>query len=215
MKIGGKNIFDSWKKCLKEILDNGKEHLDHKNRLIREILNMEIQVNNLDDIERVFEVINSLGNFVFPSHEELKNFILSRKSIPGYYYNYGARAFNFSGRNQVDEYIIPLLKSDISSKRAVLVFSNPAEDSYTEKKDTPGLIMIDFKIREGRLHLTCIIRSNNMLYGWPANIFQAITLQQYLLQHLDVKPGTITTFSTSAHLIEEDLEHAKKIIDLK
>lgn len=212
MQITGKNVLDAWKKCLSEIIENGEEHLDDKSKAVKEILNMQIEVQDASDLDKVFEILNSLGNFAFPPKEELKNFILSRRSIPGYYYNYGARAFNFNGTNQIDDYIIPMLKSNCSSKRAVVVFYNPKEDSHLERKDTPGMIMIDFKIRNGKLDVTSIIRSNNMLYGWPANVYQSFLLQEYISQELKVKPGKITTFSTSAHLIEEDLEYAGRIV---
>lgn len=212
MQIIGKNTLDAWKKCLSKIIEIGEEHFDDQKRLIKEILNLEIVITNPEDIEKLFEILNSLGDFVFPSLEELRNFILSKKAIPGYYYNYGARAFDFNGRNQIDDYVIPMLKSIDSSKRAVVIFYNPKDDSYLEKKDTPGLIMMDFKIRNKKLDITSIIRSNNMLFGWPANVYQAFLIQSYIAKQINVSLGKITTFSTSAHLIEEDIEISRKLV---
>ncbi|MBU0957750.1 MAG: hypothetical protein KKF56_02975 [Nanoarchaeota archaeon] len=215
MLIKGKDAEEVWKKALNEIMEKGEEHIDNRNRQIKEIMNMQLEIQAPNEIEKPIEILNSFEKWKYPPFEEIKNFILSKKNISGYYYNYGARAFNFNGKNQVDDYIIPMLKKNDTSKRAVIIFYNPTEDSHFTRKDTPGLIQMDFKIRKGKLNVTSIIRSNNMFFGWPANIFQTYCLLDYIAKEIGTEIGTITTFSTSAHVINEQYDAINKVLNLK
>jgi thymidylate synthase len=112
-------------------------------------------------------------------------------------------------KNQVDDFIIPLLKKDPNSRRAVVVLYSPVADSRVNKKETPSLISIFIKIIEKKLTLTIVIRSNDMFIGWPANIYQVYLLQKYVGEKLGIETGSITTISHSAHIFTEYDEEIK------
>lgn len=213
-EIIAKNAEDAWEKALRNIYDNGKDFVDRDNRTCREILNLILKIENVKDITKPIEILNSLRKWVYPPYEELEIFILGKKDIPGYYYNYGARAFNFETINQIDDFVIPLLKKDKTSRRATAIFYNPLKDSFLFRKDIPGMIMINFNIRQEKLHITAIVRSNDLFFGWPANIYQVYVLQNYVAKQLGVELGSITTISISAHIFEDQLEDIKKVLGL-
>jgi len=212
MEIVEKNAEKAWKKVLKYVLEEGTEFTDRRNRLCKEVLNIKITLQTAEDITKPLEILNSFGKWVYPSLEELKNSILGKKEIPGYYYNYGSRAFNYNGLNQVDDYIIPLLKKDPSSKRGILVFYGPEKDTLPLRKETPGMVMMNFNIRKGKLHVTIVIRSNDLFYGWPANIIQTYFLADYVSKELNVPLGEMTTISISAHIFEDQFEDIRKVL---
>ena len=60
--------------------------------------------------------------------------------------------------------------------------------------------------------MNCHIRSNDLFFGWPANIYQIYMLQKFIAEKLKVERGNISTVSNSAHVFKEDLEEINKII---
>src|SRR3989344_1582136 len=105
-----------------------------------------------------------------------------------------------------------ILKKDSTSKRGIVVFYGPEKDTLPLKKETPGMVMMNFNIRNKKLHATVVIRSNDLFYGWPCNIVQAYFLADYISRELNVQIGSITTISISAHLFEEQFEYINKIL---
>jgi len=215
MEIIAKNTEEAWKKALKYIYEKGKDFVDKDDRTCREVLNLSLKIESPKNIKKPIEILNSFRKWVYPPLEEIENFILGKKEIPGYYYNYGARAFNFSNINQIDGFVIPLLKKDRTSRRATIIFYSPMKDSFLFKKDIPGMIMANFNIRQDKLHVTTLIRSNDLFFGWPANIYQVYILQNYIAKKLNIKQGSITTVSISAHIFEDQFEDIEKVLNMK
>ena len=212
VEIKEKTAEKAWKKLLKYVLDNGSDFIDRKNRLCKEALNITVTIESVEGITKPLEILSSFKKWVYPSLEELKSFMLENKDVPGYYYHYGARAFNYNGIDQINDYIIPLLKKDPTSKRGIVVFYGPEKDTLPLKKETPGVVMMNFNIRNRKLHTTIVIRSNDLLFGWPANILQAYFLAEYIGKELNCSLGTINTISISAHVFEDQFEYIRKII---
>jgi len=215
MEIKCETAFEAWKKALKYLLEEADNYVDKKGRVGKEYLNLTLKIDSKKGVEKPIEVLNSFRRWVYPPLDEMKSFILGKKQVPGYYYNYGDRAFNPEWRNQVDDYIVPLLKLNPESKRAVVVFYNPEKDSYLEKKETPGMIMMAFNLRKKKLHATAVIRSNEMFFGWPGNIYQLSLVQDYICKQVNCEPGTLSTMSVSAHFFNEHLDEIKQVIDMR
>ncbi|MEM4330471.1 MAG: thymidylate synthase [Candidatus Pacearchaeota archaeon] len=214
MEIIEKNAFEAWKKVLKEVLNNGVEFIDRKNRLCKEILNVKITITDTYTVSIPLDILKRFNKWIYPSIDEIKESILTTKENPAYYYTYGERAFNFNGVNQIDNYIINLLKKDPTSKRAIAVFYGAEKDSLPLKKETPGMVLINFNIRKSKLHSTTVIRSNDLFFGWPANILQTYFLVEYVSKELNVPIGEMTTFSISAHIFEDQFEDIKEILKM-
>ena len=211
MEIIKDSALEAWKATLKHIIDEGIEFSDHDQRKCKEELNVMIKINHPEqDITKPIEVMRSLKKWVYPELDELEDIFFKKEASSFYYYTYGARIFNYANvKNQVDDFIIPLLKKDPDSRRAIIALYSPVADSGVNKKETPSLISIFFKIIEKKLTLTMVIRSNDMFIGWPANIYQVYLLQKYVSEKLGTETGGITTVSHSAHIFTEYDEEIK------
>ena len=214
MEIINETTFGTWKSILKYIYENGSDFEDENKRLCREVINLSATIEEpKNDITKPVETLNSFGKWVYPSLEEIENIMISKKMAP-YEYSYGSRLFGFYGKiNQIDDFIIPLLKQTPSSRRAIAVIWGPVIDSKVHRRDIPGMVALDFKLRKNKLNITSLIRSNDTFFGWPANIYQIYTLQRYVSKKLNVKTGSLTTFSTSAHIFSNQFEYIEKIIN--
>lgn len=214
MEIIKKTSFECWKAALKEIMDSGHDYKDIDKRLCRQMLNLVIKIlNPAEGITKPVETLNGFKKWVYPPLDEIANIILARKLAPAYDYSYGPRLFNFNGAiDQVNDFLIPMLKNDPTSRRGVVVIWNPLMDSNIYKNRVPSLMMLDFKLQKNKLHVVSIVRSSDMFFGWPANIYQIFVLQNYVREKLGCELGTLTTFSTSAHIFDDQFEDIEKVV---
>ncbi len=214
MEIIADKPIIAWKKTLQAIMDKGVDFIDRDKRVCRELLNLLLIIKSSDDIEDPVDVMKGFKDFVYPSKEEIGNVVLDKNGSSGYGYNYGQRLFNYkNAKNQIDNFILPLLKSNPSSRRAVAMIYDPLTDSEKNKKTIPALLNVHFKIFNGNLDISVVIRSNDFFIGWPANIIQINLLQKYLAEKLKLPTGKITIFSNSAHVFQEHFDKINKIIE--
>jgi len=176
-------------------------------------LNMMVSIMHPEeDYEKPVEAMREF-EWVYPTSEELSTIIFNKEDLAIYEFSYGPRIFNFLGKkDQVHDYIIPLLKHDPNTRRAIISLFNPSTDSDLLNKNIPSLMTIYFKIRDGKLNVTCVIRSNDFFIGWPGNTYQIYLLQKYVAEKLGTGTGTLSTISCSAHIFHEHLEHIGKML---
>jgi len=113
------------------------------------------------------------------------------------------------GFDQIEK-IIELLKFDPYSRRAVLNINVPNE-KVIETKDEPCTVCLDYQIRNGKLHCTCVMRSNDMNFGLRNDLGFFISLQKYIAKRLGVPVGTYTHFAMSIHFYDRDFQYVKNI----
>ncbi len=215
MEILKKSTLEAWKASLKHIMEKGADFQDREKRTCREILNMTIVIENPEQsIHLPISQMKNTDKWVYPGREELESIMLDKKTSTLYNYTYGPRIFNFqSQKDQIEQFIIPLLEKDPDSRRALIVLYDPLQDSQVSNKDIPSLALVYFKVKEKKLNITCFIRSNDMFIGWPANVYQIYTLQNHVAERLGLKLGSITTFSASAHIFAEHFEDVEEVIN--
>lgn len=206
--------MEVWKACLRHILDEGQEFLDSNNRISREVLDLKATIRFPErDVEQPIGLLSQSEEWIYPSPEEIGSIIMAKRLSPAYTYSYGPRLFNFRNTlNQIDDYVIPLLKFDKSSRRATVMVWDPLEDGNIYNKLVPGVITVHFKVKDNKLNASSVVRSNDFFFGWPANNFQIFTLLQYLSQKLDIPTAGLTTFSISAHIFKDEYEHIEKAL---
>lgn len=113
------------------------------------------------------------------------------------------------GFNQIEK-VIELLKYDPYSRRAVININVPNE-KVIETKDEPCTVCLDYQIRNGKLHCTCVMRSNDMNFGLRNDLGFFISLQKYIAKRLGVPVGTYTHFAMSIHFYDRDFQYVKNI----
>lgn len=102
---------------------------------------------------------------------------------------YGARIFNPSvgGRNSQWEFCLFELKRDPDSRRAVVHINEPRDlwrAVTAGSKDVPCTLSLQFLIRDRRLHLHAVMRSNDVVWGLPYDVFSFTCLQESFLYQL-------------------------------
>ena len=113
----------------------------------------------------------------------------------------------------LDQYEVLLnrLKEHSGSNRAVAVLYQPGLDK--ERKDIPCLNWLQATIRDGKLELHVVFRSNDLYGAWPANMYFLTYLGLCLAKALSVDFNGIHYYSSSLHIYKHNLDAVKKILD--
>jgi thymidylate synthase len=118
---------------------------------------------------------------------------------------YGPRLMAMRGQiNQLDS-INTLLTKKPGSRRAVVQLFN-AEDIATPHAEIPCTTTLQFHLREGLLHMSVTMRSNDAYLGLPHDVFCFTMLQEMMAQHLGVLLGEYHQYVGSMHIYEEYLD---------
>lgn len=116
---------------------------------------------------------------------------------------YGYRWRRHFGRDQL-ALALRLLKREPSSRQALVVTWDPAQDglSLFKKKNVPCPYAFTLNIIGGRLHLHNIVRSNDMILGFPHDVAGFALLQMIIAQRLGVRAGIYSHSISNAHIYD-------------
>lgn len=126
---------------------------------------------------------------------------------------YGYRWRKHFGRDQLGK-LIELLENDPTSRHGVIVTWDPATDGLggVAKKNVPCPYTFTVNIVGGRLNLHNIVRSNDMILGFPHDVGGFALLQIILAQRLGVKPGVYSHSISNAHVYDIHYDAARELI---
>ncbi len=129
---------------------------------------------------------------------------------------YGYRWRKHFGRDQLQK-LVDLLKKDPTSRHGVIVTWDPSSDGLggVAKKNVPCPYTFTVNIIGGKLHLNNIVRSNDMILGFPHDVAGFALLQHILAQKLGVEVGTFSQSISNAHIYDIHYAAAKEIIKRK
>lgn len=125
---------------------------------------------------------------------------------------YGPRLRDWNGMDQIAN-VIKQLRDDLYTRQAVIIILDPRKDLYTKTKDVPCNDLLQFMYREGALHMSCYVRSNDMNWGIPYDIFHWTMLQEMIASELGVPVGEYNHFIGSMHIYDKDYDAMAKIAD--
>ncbi|MFA5732929.1 MAG: thymidylate synthase [Acidithiobacillus sp.] len=111
---------------------------------------------------------------------------------------YGPRIRNWYGIDQLYE-VYNKLKNDKDSRQAVIAIFDPQRD-FKIRKDIPCNDFIQFSIRENKLNMSVYVRSQDILFGFPYDIFHWTMMQEILASMLNVELGYYVNYSNSLHM---------------
>lgn len=131
--------------------------------------------------------------------------LLSGENPSGFEYVYGERLRTYpdtEGNYAIDQidFCIENLKRSKNSRRSVAITWVPDWDDHG--KEVPCLQLLDFLIRDGKLHCTAFFRSHDILRAWPCNVYGIGRLMQHVANEINVPVGSLTTVSGSAHIYQ-------------
>ncbi|MEK7119717.1 MAG: thymidylate synthase, partial [Patescibacteria group bacterium] len=99
------------------------------------------------------------------------------------------------------------------SKKMVAFTANVKEDwSVVNKGDTPCLTQILCSVQDGKLFMTTHFRSQDMVHGWPRNVFSLRKLQKLIADASGYPMGAFVMITHSAHIYSDDYELVEKIL---
>jgi thymidylate synthase len=126
----------------------------------------------------------------------------------------GYRWRRFAQHDQL-EWLISELACDETSRQAVLCSWMPTLDNNLvgEKPlSVPCVPFWHFCVMAGRLNLTVMQRSADVWFGLPHDVAGAGLIQALLARHLDLRPGSMAWVVGNAHLYEDQLAPARRLL---
>ena len=112
-------------------------------------------------------------------------------------YEYHDRMVNSEGIDQL-EYCVEKLRKSPVTRRAVVKTWQPKLDCFRE--DVPCLQLLHFTIRNGKLHMKVVFRSEDMHLGLGPNMYGLVRLQEAIAEAIIVPVGTYTHVAFCPHL---------------
>ena len=122
---------------------------------------------------------------------------------------YGHRIFEEFGFDQF-KYVEQALTANPFSRQAVIHIKDAVDYHRNPTKDVPCTIALQYFIREGKLHATTYMRSNDLWTGFPYDVFCFTCFQILLAFKLGVDIGTYTHVAGSLHLYKRSLDEWKE-----
>lgn len=121
-------------------------------------------------------------------------------------YSYGERL----RRNGAYEKLIKKIRECPQSRRMVIPVYLPEDHDCDE---VPCVVMVQFIVRNGKLDLTVVMRSNDLVKAMPADVLGYRMFQHHVAMVARVEIGTYTHHAVSAHIIaEHDQEFAEQLV---
>lgn len=112
---------------------------------------------------------------------------------------YGHRWRWHFGMDQLRD-VIDLLHREPDTRRAVIAMWDPSFDLHAKANDIPCNTNVYFRIRGGKLHMSVVCRSNDIILGcYGANAVHFSVLMEYVAAHLKLPMGRYTHFSHNWH----------------
>lgn len=216
--IEADEIADGWEALVRKIIAEGKEIEDERGSLTRELLNILVTVKHplgknlsgyLSSMARINNIRVPEGYFWSGDKLEIYSQQFLSKDRQGFVYTYGNRLReHFQGIDQIQE-AIKRLRNCEESRRAISITWDPIMD--TENEEVPCMMLVDLKIRDGKLNITGLWRSHDIYGAWFPNAVGLTNLAQYAAGELGVQVGTLTIHSISAHIYEVNFDEADRI----
>ncbi|NJL44401.1 MAG: hypothetical protein HC945_03765 [Nitrosarchaeum sp.] len=213
-EIRATRVEEGWREALLAIRQRGVQVTGSDGRSYVELANLVLVVTDpADDIGRPIEMMQEFGKWVYPRKEEIAQIITSRRDQSALEYLYGPRIFSYQrALNQIDDFVLPLLRKDPTSRRGIVGIYDPVLDSRLENREAPSLLSLHFRVLQNAVHVTALIRSNDMFIGWPANVYQVYDLLRFVAGGLGIRTGSLTTVSLSAHVYDEHASEVGKVL---
>lgn len=140
-------------------------------------------------------------NVDFPAHfaKQIRQYSDDGVTLHGAYGYRWRVAFE---RDQIESTIAQLAK-DHHSRRLVIGMWDPHLDMERDGKDLPCNTQLYFRVVDGRLTMTILNRSNDLVWGMlGANIVHMSILQEFVAGSVGLPVGPMYQFSNNVHVYE-------------
>jgi thymidylate synthase len=235
------SIAESYAGVLQYVLENGEE-VSPRGQLTKEITPAAIVIRNprkraIDHPVRKLNYGFMVGELLWilqgkndlsitHYNKQWANFSDDGQILNG---AYGQRIFNWDGGDTIaqDEetgkvgyYKIRInqfmevykrLQADTDSRQGSITLFDPSKD-FAQTKDVPCTNLMRFSIRNGKLNMMVVMRSNDLWFGYPYDVYNFTMLQEIMAGLLGVEVGKYTHVADSLHLYEMHFNAARELI---
>ena len=220
----GQSVDYVWKKAAKELISNHDYRHAGRSGETLEILPCTLRVTDprqrwILSRQPPYNPAFGLVEFIWmiTGHDEsivpkYWNSVLPKFSGDGerFYGAYGHRLRKSFGIDQIKR-AFEALRHSPKTRQVVLQIWNadtdlPNEQGEPSSKDIPCNLISLLKIRDGSLHWTQIVRSNDIMLGLPYNFIQFTMLQELMAGWLGCDIGEYFHLSDSLHVYVDDLK---------
>ena len=215
--VEDESILKTYLKLVKKVYDKGKEVDDERGSTTTELLDVVATIqdpvgeNYFHINPPIYEIVATPKGSIW-NGEKLEKYCkeFTSPDKKGFIYTYGNRYREWFDVDQI-ACAIERLKNCRESRRAISVTWDPRTD--TKRDEVPCMIFVDFKIRDGVLYTAATWRSHDIYGAWFANVVGLTYLAQYVAKKVgDVRVGSVTVFSISAHIYGTDLKSAGRML---
>lgn len=124
---------------------------------------------------------------------------------------YGNKIFEEGKENSCWNKTKYILKEDLNSRRAII--SLGTNDVPPDSKDVSCISSIQFMIRNGKLNMHVYMRSNDVYWGLPYDVFLFTFLQELMAIELKVPLGSYYHYTASMHVYDRHLNKVEQILN--
>lgn len=199
MIIKARNIPSAYDTLLRKVWVEGRYITDQRENQIKESEDVVIYI---DGKTRTFP---NFGPTTKRFGDDFTEGLVSDKVAylkgKNFEYAYGER---IRVGNALEE-VVAMLSEDYSTRRAVLSIYHPddvrrANNGY----EVPCVTQLYLRIRNGKLNMTLMMRSNDIVSAFPSDVYGFMGLQLSIANRLSLKVGTYTQLIGSAHIIMDN-----------
>ncbi len=196
MEVKGTTIAEVWSQSITKLLSEGKWVPTDRGLRALELCNMQLHVTEPLTQPRTPAHYPFPTKFIEEYANSLISEVVSTESVYNRLYSFGSK-----GLDQVSA-VCDQLISSWSSRRAVLTTWDPAVDS--QNTHPPCTIYLQLLVREEKLNLTTVLRSNDAWLAAPVDMLALTNLQSHIANKLKIDVGSYSQLSVSYHLYEMD-----------
>lgn len=106
-------------------------------------------------------------------------------------------------------YVLENLREPDSRQAVITIW----RQSPPKTRDVPCTVMLQFLLREGRLNMLTVMRSNDLWLGTPYDVPLFCRIQHYVASQIGAEVGEYTHVAGSLHLYERDLAAVWRVLD--
>ncbi|MFJ7242147.1 thymidylate synthase [Streptomyces olivaceus] len=128
---------------------------------------------------------------------------------------YGHTLFNAADGDTVSPFdrVLELLRTETDSKRGYLPVFSAKELAVPDNPDMACLAGLHLFVRDGRLHMVCHMRANDLDCGLLSDVFSFTMIQEYGAVQLGLELGHYTHTIGSAHVNDRNAERVRLVLN--
>lgn len=194
------SLGEAWHKFLSKALQEGDWVRDGEHDLleIRNVMAVIADVSKNDPI-----ILNYADRHrILLMHQKYT----SCNIVPPYQISYGKLLFDNNDIDQI-EWVIQRLLKKRETKSATISLHIPGVEELS------CLSMLDFKIRNAKLTMTAVYRSQNIFASLPGNLLVLRSIQEDIAERTACQAGEVILLPISAHIYATDLKRAEETVN--